>query len=782
MTHLIQEYAEHGLVLVPIPLGTKGPITEGWNLRENCITDPERAAAMTGNVGLAHAYCSPNPTVAIDIDDFELANIWFRDRGIDLESLLNADDAVQIKSGRPGSAKLLYRLPLDIEHLNTHKIPNPKTGSCILEFRCAAANGKTVQDVLPPSVHPDTGTTYEWAGNGDWRKLPTLPDCLIDVWPKKNGKLKGNEEAEGDVPTVTVDEQTIQHLRSALLHTRADERDKWIKAGLALKSLGEVGRGLWLEWSLTSKKGDPLEIAKTWETLNPEAIDYRHVFAEAQRQGWVNPTKDYNRENLPDDSGWPTLEPLPAELLPVRGLDPHYLPQKIRGATVDISERLTCPLDYVAIPILIGAGVVVGNRVGILPKQHDSSWEAYPGFWGGIVGPPGSMKTPALQAALKPIYHLEEHAIIAFKTLLSQYNADRQLYEKDLAKFKSGKSTVLPIEPVEPAKPRLICNDTTYQALGEILAANPSGVLVWGDELSGLLQGLDAPGQEAARGFYLSGWGGIGHYTFDRITRGTVSLSNYMLCVFGGFQPDRIKAYVNQAQGGHSQNDGLLQRFQLLAWPDAPANFALVDRAPNQTALNHMHAAIINLKQIPETNIAGAVTNARGAQLLHFDAEAQKLFNLWYVKNEKYLQRDGLSSSLRSHFSKYRSLIPGLALLFHLIDEHQGPVCTDCLTAALNFALYLKSHALRVYASVGGLDNATLRALADKLIGGKLQPGFTARSVYVKNWSDLGTSAKVNAALDVLVELGWLKETMPDTGGRKTIAYDINPGISSHLL
>mgnify|MGYP000695436838 CR=1 FL=1 len=42
-----------------------------------------------------------------------------------------------------------------------------------LEFRCATVEGKTVQDVLPGSVHP-SGTTYQWGGKGNWQSLPAL--------------------------------------------------------------------------------------------------------------------------------------------------------------------------------------------------------------------------------------------------------------------------------------------------------------------------------------------------------------------------------------------------------------------------------------------------------------------------------------------------------------------------------------------------------------------------------------------------------------------------------
>ncbi len=782
MTHQFVAYVEKGFALVPIPLGSKGPSRNGWNERENAITEPDKAALLTGNAGLAHAYCTPTPTATLDIDHMQLARSWLSDRGVDLDSLLDADDAVQIRSGKPNRGKLVYALPVGMAPLQTHKIHDPVKKCTVLEFRCATANGKTVQDVLPPSIHPETGRPYEWAGNGDWRNLPTLPQCLLDIWPKGRSTPESHINPNAQTAAVMVDEQTVQHLRSALLHMRADDRDLWIKVGMALHCLGEVGRGLWLEWSLISEKGHELEVAQTWETFKPDTINYRYVFAEAQRQGWVNPTKNYSRANSQAGDGWPIPQPLPSELLPVRTLDPSWLPATIQDAVIDITERLGCPMDYVAIPILVGAGTVLGNTVGILPKEHDTSWEVYPGFWGGIVGNPGSMKTPALNAAFKPLYHLEEQAANSYKALLGQYHADLKIYEKALADHRSGKSKTPPIEPIEPVRKRLIVNDVTYQKLGEILQSNPSGVLALADELSGLLQSLDTPGQEAARGFYLSGWGGSGNYTFDRIARGTVSLSNYMLSVFGGFQPDRLKTYVKGTQTGNSQNDGLLQRFQLLAWPDTDPTFAFIDRPPNQAAIDKMHAAILRLKSLRDQRIGGAVRNSRGASLLHFTPDGQAFFNKWYVANETVLRSGSLTSALHSHFSKYRSLLPGLALLFHLLEGHQDAVCEDCLASSLRLAKYLKSHAHRVYASVGGLDNAAIRALARQLIDGKLTSGFTARSVYTKGWSALDKPESVKAALDALVEFGWLREVMLETGGRKTVSYEINPALKKGLL
>jgi hypothetical protein len=774
---LIEEYCINGFALVPIPIGSKGPTHKGWNEKVNVITNPSDAIHIKHNVGLAHLYCSSYITATLDIDDYELSKNWLAGHGINLDSLLNADDAVQIVSGRPGRSKLLYKLPEGSPQMLTQQITDQNSKSMVLEFRCASANGKTMQDLLPPSIHPDTLKPYKWGGKGNWKNIPTIPLNLLMVWKKKitNNQEVLSSQTSNNSLLGHVNEITIQHLRSALNHLRSDDRDVWIKIGMALKGLGDIGRGLWLNWSMSSDKYETYNASKTWDSFSPEQLDYRFVFAEAQRQGWVNPTKKIESiKNEPDQESNNLTFPrkLPGQLKPVDKLDPNHLPSSIRDAVVDIAERLSCPIDYVAISIIVGAGAVLGNSIGILPKEFDSTWIVHSGFWGGIVGLPGSMKTPSLNAALKPIYYLEEQAGIQYSQDLIQYKKDKTQFDKDLALFKSGKLTIFPSEPAEPVKKRYIVNDTTYQALGEIISKNPEGVLALSDELSGLLQSLDTAGQEAARGFYLSGWGGSSNYTFDRVSRGTITLTRYLLSVFGGFQPDRIKAYVRFAQSGNAKNDGLLQRFQLLVWPDLDDEFKLVDRVENQVALQKMHQSIITLR----SNI-----RSKTPTLIHFDKDAQQLFNQWYVQNEKFLRDEKLTASEHSHFAKYRSLIPGLALLFHKLDSHEGNVCLNCLKSSIRLARYLKSHAERIYASVYGHDFGPARALARKLISDVLEDGFTARTVYLKGWSNLSRD-ETYSALNVLVEYGWLKELVTDTIGRKTTRYYIHPDISELFL
>ena len=143
----VDAYIRHGWSLVPIPMGTKGPRTPGWNLKESALRSQTDLPVGFG-IGLAHAYSG---TMALDIDNWDMTTVLLSQHGLDLNALYDAPDAVVINSGKPGHGKLLYSMPFGLA-LPSKKILH--LGVTAYELRCATSNGLTVQDVLPPSIHP----------------------------------------------------------------------------------------------------------------------------------------------------------------------------------------------------------------------------------------------------------------------------------------------------------------------------------------------------------------------------------------------------------------------------------------------------------------------------------------------------------------------------------------------------------------------------------------------------------------------------------------------------
>jgi len=248
------EMIQEGWALVPIPPMQKGPTTVGWNTRERCVTTEDQLQMLEGiNVGLAHAYCTPTPTCAIDVDNYKPAKAWLATHAIDLNALLLAQDAVVIWSGKMYSLKLLYRLPECTPPFVSKKI-NGDDGKSILEFRCATKAGETVQDVLPPSVHPD-GHQYRWLSEGNPLQLSILPKELSNLWQALNSNThRGTSRRNSKHRAVSAPPETprqIAIVQDLLNSISADcEYEKWRNCVWAVLSTGwDCAQELAFEWS-----------------------------------------------------------------------------------------------------------------------------------------------------------------------------------------------------------------------------------------------------------------------------------------------------------------------------------------------------------------------------------------------------------------------------------------------------------------------------------------------------------------------------------------------------
>lgn len=128
-------------------------------------------------IGIIHARSG---TCSVDLDALNDCRIALEAVGVNLDKLLAS--GVHIDSGRPDRGKLLYKAPAGLPQ-KRHALNWPtKDGTdkyCVIEFRAG-----NVHDVLPPSIHPDTGQEYKWVGN--WEDLPELPDELQKIWHEWN--------------------------------------------------------------------------------------------------------------------------------------------------------------------------------------------------------------------------------------------------------------------------------------------------------------------------------------------------------------------------------------------------------------------------------------------------------------------------------------------------------------------------------------------------------------------------------------------------------------------
>ena len=491
---------------------------------------------------------------------------------------------------------------------------------------------------------------------------------------------------------------------------------------------------------------------------------------------------------------WPEPTPLPNALPPVNVFDADLLPVALRAWVMDIAHRMQCPADFPAVAALVALSSLIGARAVIQPKARDD-WQVVPNLWGAVVGRPGVKKSPALGEALKPLNRLQANEFelwqaahdawaLDCKVMAMQDDANERkakgLAGKDPA---AARALLQPVDTLaEPTARRFIVNDATVEKLGELMQQNPWGTLSYRDELYGLLTSLDKQGQEGARAFMLQSYDGNQGYTFDRIGRGTVHIPRVCLAMIGGIQPGRIQEYVRGAVAGGSADDGLLQRFGLTVWPDTTGEFIHVDQWPDTPAKQTAWAVFERLAVLQPASDTEP-------NVWRFDDAAQALFVEWLVPFEIELRGDDLHPAMVSHLSKYRKLIPALALVFALIDtpDSGGVIHERELIRALSFGDYLRTHANRLYAAAvmpETTDAVTLlsRIKAGKLVDrdGVILDSFTPRQVAQKCWAGLGTPDAVRKAADVLVDYDWLRrDVVPSDDalgrGRPSERYTVNP-------
>ena len=484
----------------------------------------------------------------------------------------------------------------------------------------------------------------------------------------------------------------------------------------------------------------------------------------------------------------PTAPPFDADAL---------LPRPLGEFVLDEANRMPCSPDYIAAALIVALGSVVGARCGIKPKRRDD-WIVIPNLFGGVVGDPASKKTPAINKVLCFLDRLEAAEAGKYAEALKVHEAEMAAHEARQAALRAamkkaalagkGKGDGLKMdaavsdmqelrEPEAPHERRFKSNDATIEKLGDMLTRNPAGLLVFRDELVGLLSGWEREGREADRAFYLEGWNGTGSFNIDRIGRGSLFVRNMCLSVFGGIQPELLTKYLATITSS-LDNDGRIHRFQVLVYPE-PAPWAWCDRHPVRGAREAVRDLFDRLAAFdPVQDGATAADDFMKLPSFAFDDAAQEVFIEW--SSELHRQRiiNEQNPLLRQHLAKFEKLFCALALILHLAEGGIGAVQATSAVRAAAWCQYLEGHARRIYALVDAAKVGTACMLGRRLAEGKLEDGFTARDVVRKGWTGIGSTVQAETALTILEEHGWVQSAdINDQPGRPTTRYFINPRI-----
>lgn len=198
-------YEAMGVALVLLKVRNKTPVYKAWPRKaepaSSWAANPE--ANIGANMGMS-GLCS------LDVDNHALTAKVFTALGLDLVSLVEMGCVVE---GAPGKCRSMFSTS---SPLNTFKFSH--NGRVLFELRSAGG-----QDVLPPSIHPNTGQPYRWRpGTSPFEcgAFPPVPGQLVAMWRdwdalKERMTAALESEAEGEYGKAALAGE-LQRLRASV--------------------------------------------------------------------------------------------------------------------------------------------------------------------------------------------------------------------------------------------------------------------------------------------------------------------------------------------------------------------------------------------------------------------------------------------------------------------------------------------------------------------------------------------------------------------------------------
>jgi putative DNA primase/helicase len=406
------------------------------------------------------------------------------------------------------------------------------------------------------------------------------------------------------------------------------------------------------------------------------------------------------------------------------------------------------------------------------------------------------MKSPAMKAALSPLRYISVRAGETFakdeeeyKRACKKYEIEKKVLEAAATRESKGKqgnfdgvdgkalNELLALkEPDRPVMRRYIVSDSTVEKLGDLLLENPVGILCNRDELFGLLDNLEREDRASDRAFYMSCWNGSDTIEVDRIGRGSRFIYGACLSLIGSTQRGRLAAHLSHSLRGDRADDGLMQRFSMLVFPDISENWQMIDAEPDPEKRRKAYSVMEHLNDLtPEAAGAdrdekenGEIYTADAVDLpfLRLNPDGFEQFAEWLTRHERRIRSRDMHPAMGAHLAKYKKLVPAIALIAHLTERQAGPISAAAAARAIKWAEFPEKHAWRAYASANVINANAAHAILKAIWAGRLKTTFTARDVQRAHMLGLDTVESIKGALDLLVDYGWLTMQRVPTGGR----------------
>lgn len=523
-----------------------------------------------------------------------------------------------------------------------------------------------------------------------------------------------------------------------------------------------------LAWA-KAHKGDPVQAE---EKKTPEEMPETEL----------PPLPDHIDEHLPEyephiDNEGAVFAKDPVDLFNefvVPELQRDMLPEVISNHIFDIAEVINTDPAFGAITALTTIGALLDDRIKIhLNEGYSESAR----LWTLCIGEPSTKKTPIMDAVQRPLSAIiskvtAEDAKVAQRQKIMDARYEAKLKEYTKACIESDTPSVIePIPQSRLERRRIKCDNTTREALEEMLRDMPYGIHLHADELSGWIGSMDAyksAGVKSDRPLWLRAFNG-GHMHIARVGRGEFEIENWSCSISGGIQPSKLASMAGQLD-----DDGLLQRFLIVcSTRDGDQGLA----RPIRGDYYEKYAAVFN--QVAFTK--------HGHGYVHLSPEAAAIRNDSVSQIYDIIKSGMIGRAFCTALGKWEGVSARLILIYHAIDcatreVHPASVHVSADTAhmAMHYMMHhLLPHMVSFYED--GLGQSDISD-ATRILAGRILAEHKAEITLT--WLGQHSPARYrNMAEDKrrqvlmrLVEFGWLEPIGYLEGmSRRYKRYLVNP-------
>jgi hypothetical protein len=431
------------------------------------------------------------------------------------------------------------------------------------------------------------------------------------------------------------------------------------------------------------------------------------------------------------------------------------MPDVLRDLVSAGAAAIGCDPALIAPHALAAAAGCIGNSRALRLKR---GWVEPCVLWALTVADSGQLKTPGWRQAVDPLMELQVE-------LFEEHRRQMEEHRRELEQWQATPRDERGERPRPPAEPpSIVTSDATIEALGQLLAANPHGLLLATDELDTWFQSFCRYRKHGGsdRGQWLQ-LHGAATLRIDRLTREprTLIVPRAGVSICGTIQPAVLAAALDE-QALHA---GTGARLLLAMPPDRRRRWSEAEVAEG----------LVERYQLLFRELLGlplADERRRRPHVLNLSAGAKRLWVDFY--NEWGRVQFQAEGEQRAAFAKMEGYASRLALLHHVVSLAAAgvsdllDVTEASMSAGIELARWFAAEAVRVYATLAETEaeRATRRLVEYIRSRGGSVTVRELQRCNSRRWPDAATAEADLAALAAAGLAEWEGPTPGPQGGQ----------------